>query len=379
VGRLWYLDYLRAGAMLFGILVHVTTLADFGRIELLTTVSHHFRMGTFFAVSGFFAGLLLARRGARGFLASRLLALGLPLLTGLVLLNPLALWAVYVWRTGPAGPDRLGEIVAAAFDPGNGIGDNFVWHLHLWFLFALMAYTLAAAPLWRLLGPDGAAPALGRAAARVPDALLPLAVALAVAGAVVAMRALFSVTGKPAGAPWLVLATMAYAPYYVLGLALHAQPRLWERLHCIDLPLVAAAAALWLLTELGPALPGGLGTVIGILTRELTVCAALFALLAVTRRLFPGPNRAGGFLAEGIYTAYLLHYLAIYVLALALRPWLPEGSALQFWTIAALTAAVTLGLHHLVVRHVPLLLLLLNGRPAARGGTAVAGGGGRPS
>jgi peptidoglycan/LPS O-acetylase OafA/YrhL len=101
--------------------------------------------------------------------------------------------------------------------------------------------------------------------------------------------------------------------------------------------------------------------------RELTVCASLFALLAVARWLFPAPNRLGGFVADGIYSAYLFHYLVIYLLALALRPLFPDGSALQFWTIAALTLGLTLGLHHLVIRRVPFLLLLLNGKPLPKG------------
>lgn len=372
--RFYYLDYLRAFAMVFGILVHVTTLADFGWLELVATVSHNFRMGTFFAVSGFFAGLLLTRRSLRTFLGSRFLALGLPLLVGLLVLNPPTLWAVYVWNIGPAGLDRLGEIVRLSFDTGNPIGANFVWHLHLWFLISLLCYTLAAPLLWRLAGPGGAGPAIGRLADRVPPALLALTVALTVAGAVVALRILFSLVGKPIGAPWIVLATLAYAPYYVLGLVLYAQPRIWDRLHRIDLPLIALAAALWAAAPLAVTLADPLASVIDILRRELTVCAVLFALLMLSRRLVSGPSRLGGLLSEGIYSAYIFHYLVIYTLALALRPLLPDGSALQFWVIAALTLLLTLGLHHLVIRRVPVLLLVLNGRPVPKPGPAVGQG-----
>lgn len=150
--RLYYLDYLRAFAMIVGILLHVTTLGDFGWLEVLGPVSHNFRMGTFFAVSGFFAALLLDRRSLRGFLGSRLLALGLAV--GLVLLIPLTLWMVHAWRLGPVGPDQLGRIVALSFDPRNGVGANFDWHLHLWFLISLLCYTLAA-PLLRPGCPRG--------------------------------------------------------------------------------------------------------------------------------------------------------------------------------------------------------------------------------
>jgi glucan biosynthesis protein C len=256
MGRLYYLDYLRAFAMVFGILVHVTTLADFGWLDLIPVISHNFRMGTFFAVSGFFAGLLLSRRSIGDFLGSRLLALGLPLIFGLLVLNPPALWAVYVWNMGPAGFDQMGEILRMSFQSRNEIGSSLTWHLHLWFLISLICYTLAAPLIWRLLGPRGAGPAIGRLADRVPPALQAVAVALVVVGAVVVMRFLFSTVGRSLGASWIVLATMAYSPYYVLGLALHAQPRLWERLHRIDLPLIALAAAGWGVALLAPALPG---------------------------------------------------------------------------------------------------------------------------
>jgi glucan biosynthesis protein C len=364
--RFYYLDYLRAFAMVVGILVHVTTLAEFGWLELVAAASHNFRMGTFFAVSGFFAGLLLTRRSLRAFLGSRALALGLPLLVGLVVLNPPALWEVYVWNMGPTDAGRLGAVLMLSFDPGNPIGANFVWHLHLWFLISLLCYTLAAPLLWRGLGPAGAGPALGRIADRVPPALQATAVALTVAAAVVALRIVFSLTAKPFGAPWILLATLAYAPYYLLGLVLHALPRLWQRLHRIDLPLIALAAGFWAAAPLTAALPDALASVIDILRRELTVCAAFFALLMLSRRLVSGASRLGDLVSEGIYSAYLLHYLVIYTLALALRPLLPDGSVLQFCTIATLTLGLTLGLHHLVIKRVPVLLLLLNGRPVPK-------------
>ena len=57
--RLFYLDHLRAFAMLFGVLVHTATLQTFGpALEAIPTVSFYFRMGTFFAVSGYFGALL---------------------------------------------------------------------------------------------------------------------------------------------------------------------------------------------------------------------------------------------------------------------------------------------------------------------------------
>ncbi len=94
-------DSLRAFLMLLGIPYHAAMVYH-SRIlwdvqspdksELLTFVSGvlvSFRMPAFFIVAGYFAAMMLEKRPAAEWLQGRLIRLGIPFLTGLVLLAPL--------------------------------------------------------------------------------------------------------------------------------------------------------------------------------------------------------------------------------------------------------------------------------------------------
>src|SRR5258705_912793 len=90
----WHaLDAVRGFALMLGIVLHATMSFLPGRIPLwivmdsersLTLavvfhVLHIFRMATFFLIAGFFARMMLQRRGVRGFIVDRLRRIALPL------------------------------------------------------------------------------------------------------------------------------------------------------------------------------------------------------------------------------------------------------------------------------------------------------------
>ena len=103
------LDFLRAGMMLLGIVLHVS-VSYIVRVEgappvpwpyadpdqthaafLLTGFIHLFRMPGFFLLAGFFAGLLIDKRGRRAFFGNRVMRILVPLLIGWVVLWPLTM------------------------------------------------------------------------------------------------------------------------------------------------------------------------------------------------------------------------------------------------------------------------------------------------
>jgi hypothetical protein len=69
---------------------------------------HIFRMSLFFAIAGFFAHLLIEKRGFKGFAANRLKRIALPFLvfwpSMLAALVGVAVWAASHAGTGPFGP-----------------------------------------------------------------------------------------------------------------------------------------------------------------------------------------------------------------------------------------------------------------------------------
>lgn len=327
--RLYYLDHLRAFAMLFGILVHSTTLQKFPpAIDFIPTLSDNFRMGTFFAVSGYFAALLLSKRPLDTFLTSRIMALAMPLSLGLIVLNPLNFVLIeHYWN-------------------GN---KDLPWHLHLWFLISLLCYTLSAPILVR------ASPILP--SLELPRAIEPLLVALCVVIAVLALRTVHSLFLEPFGAPWIVRATLSYWPYYILGVFLFARPALWNRLHVADPLLIFLVIGLHFFD--GP-------TPFEIARREITVCASLFFLLWAFRKFASAENALSGAVSGSVYTVYLFHYIFIYVIGIVTVGMFPDGSAWFFALVATLTFASTFAMHQFLVRRYAILGLIMNGKRPSR-------------
>jgi surface polysaccharide O-acyltransferase-like enzyme len=90
-----------------------------------------FALGPLFLLAGWFSARSLARRGPGGFAGSRLLRLGVPLVVYVVLIDPLTAYLGGGWRTVPLGTRPMEVSV-------------------LWFVAALLVFSLAYAALRRL-------------------------------------------------------------------------------------------------------------------------------------------------------------------------------------------------------------------------------------
>ncbi len=148
-------DALRAAMMLLGVALHSLTaystipdvwwlkdpqtsrLADMGLLFI-----HAFRLPAFFVMSGFFAALLVGRRGWQGFLENRISRLGLPFLLGMLVMYPfLKIASVYCWFLA-----RRPDAWAATLEwIGQDKLTKGIQPMHLWFLEVLMWLCLAAA------------------------------------------------------------------------------------------------------------------------------------------------------------------------------------------------------------------------------------------
>ena len=150
-------DALRAAMMLLGVFLHsATAYATFPDVwwlkdphpsqtgDALILLIHTFRLPVFFVMSGFFAALLVERRGPQGFLENRAARLGLPFLLGMLVLYPmLKISSVFAWAL-TSQPD------AWAFTRSwlaQGKLERAIEPMHLWFLEILMWLCLAAAAL----------------------------------------------------------------------------------------------------------------------------------------------------------------------------------------------------------------------------------------
>ena len=368
--RIHYMDNLRALAMLAGVVFHAALAysplmhpmwpaADAGSSVVVDAVAwflHMFRMPLFFAIAGYFAALLAARRGMAGLFRNRCARVLLPLL----LFTPLLL-ACMDWLTERAAqtvarPSPALAWIRAYIDQHGNMPSMPGW-AHLWFLFYLLLFTVM---VWvaSTLEMGG----IGRRIAAMPPLALIVALPLSLAPAL-------SLIGLPWPAPEFFVPSLwalaFFGSYFAFGYQLFRHDRLLDRLQSFSpLLLVGAVAAYIALFRLTggftaarpPAVQHGLHAL-------LEACAGfwmtLWCLLAA-RRWLDSRNATMRWLADGSYWVYLVHL----PLLLAIQYRLLDTQlhwTVEFASSVAATFLLSFASYQLLVRHT-VIGKLLNGR-----------------
>ena len=151
-----YLDNLRAFAMLLGVLLHAAMpyseffasiyfIVDGDKssvLQELVWLSHSFRMPLFFLIAGFFAHLLIRKRGLRGFVKNRLMRIGLPFLIFWPLCM-VAMVGVFVYAaTELNNRNPLLDHVMSSLQNPAAAEPQPPLTAHLWFLYYLLMFYL---------------------------------------------------------------------------------------------------------------------------------------------------------------------------------------------------------------------------------------------
>jgi peptidoglycan/LPS O-acetylase OafA/YrhL len=329
------LDVLRATAMFLGLAYHAcwAYVPDIGpwyvvqdvstaeAFKSLASVLHAFRMQAFFALSGFFAHLVLERRGLHGFVSDRARRLLIPLAVGAPLV------VLVDWLS-----QRASQAVGAySSDYHWGIGLS-VRPLHLWFL-VLLSFFVAVTAGAAALGLTGHS--MGRALGRVlawPELLL--------LGAVPTAWALTHF-GEPTPANGYLpqaAAVAHYGPFFALGFWL------WSARERVG-PLVRRR---WLFTALGLGLAGWLFTrdlqyrPEGLWWSALATWLLVLGLLGFAFGLETAPRPRLAAAVDASYWVYLVHYPLVLGghVALAKLPW---PALLKFLLVVGFATAGAVG------------------------------------
>ncbi len=316
--RMRYLDSLRGSLMLLGIVLHTSARFGVHRDALAggwegwTYVGgfiHLWRMPAFFVVAGFFATMVLSRRGVGQWWTRRVVRLGLPLTFGVLVVNS------FLW---PAKAYTRDDLVGMGF---GGVWDEYVVpHLgqlaHLWFLVHLLVYCSLLALLTWVARRWTNRPHVRGAAARL--VARPWIVA---AGLVVVVLgsawALHLQAEVPLDIPGL-RADSGFVPYAacffvgtLLGLAPGSFARLVDRLVWVAIPVALALPAL----VVGPD---------PVLVPETWVFAIAFVgsgwawtlvLLAVFKRFADRGGWPTRYLIDASLTVYLVHLPVVFLMA----------------------------------------------------------------
>lgn len=372
VDRLYYMDNLRALAMFAGVLFHAALAysplahpfvptADRAQSMALDTVIwflHLFRMPLFFVVAGFFAAMLVARRGLAGLFRNRLRRIALPFMVFWPLVHTALSWSTLHAAATVKNPSPL-LVLIQDFSQKEGLPAQMPGTAHLWFLYYLMFFYLLiwSAQNFELEKLGNYLRKLGRA---WQLGLLPLLLVPALA----AVSAPNPAPESPFPQFW---AFGYYGPFFAAGYLLYGHESLIERL-CPVVPWLLTASLLFyglfwfLLNRHTPSAEGPSASIsIAVLEAYISVWMTCSCLVAGRLCL----NRSHvllRYLADASYWIYLVHLPVLFAIQYGLMDldW-PWGS--KFATAVLATLGICLLSYHGLVRATVLRKVLGQARP----------------
>lgn len=384
--RFHSLDALRAFALLLGVAFHaaesfepgvetywaVADASPSGLLGILRHASHSFRLEVFFLIAGFFARLLVHRRGTVAFLHNRAGRILVPLVVGWLVLYPLL---VYLWLVGAGVGGRLDQFgippelrgaSPALLTLGFFATLQFVPRFdltHLWFLHQLLVLYALALPLraaWhRWMDPTGVRlirvdRLVSRVLASPWNVVL---LALASLPALLLMDSWGVDTPKSSLIPHLPT-TLLFGFQFGLGWLLHRQPRLLEVLaRRWATPLVlgtllvlpTAEGLRWLqplgLTPANAPWLRGAHTIL----YALMMWGFVLGLLGAFVRFRRTPSLRWRYVADASYWVYLAHLPLVVWLQVLMARW-PVHWTLKYPLILAIATAACFVSYRYLVR-----------------------------
>ena len=388
--RIFYLDNLRAIALLLGIFLH-SGLSYCALTQELwpsadTTTSwlfdywiwfiHTFRMPLFFLIAGFFAHYLVQKRGVKGFIKNRLLRIALPFvifwpiviasILGILLYAaanmPVDNTIIRLFQAGMENPEAAKEY------------DQPLSTSHLWFLYYLTLFCLGTALIYRF-GKGGSKLFVGMAKPWVSLILLPLVTIL-----------ILSNTGMPHPAPerfkpelW---ALAFFGLFFTMGWAFYTNREWLEKIsaywpYLIASSLIATVVLLLNLPEpiklvLDPDLMKKAFEVkfttdhfLRVIATSVLAWHMTILCLIGTKRFLNKSNALLRYISDGSYWAYIVHLPLVAYLQLVFNP-IHMPIVLEFFIIVAVTLAGSYLSYAVLVRPTP-IGWLLNGRKKVAG------------
>ena len=383
--RLDYLDATRAFALVLGIVFHASlsfmpvfmgwAVQDISTSPLVSgfmTVSHSFRMETFFLLAGFFSHLNFHHKGAGEFVRSRGLRLLVPFGAGWFILHPLIISGWIMGSASLRGQVKIGAALLGGFQTLTTLPAGLFTGSHLWFLYYLAlitALTLAVRGAVNTMGVwQGLivrrVDALMAALAQSPAT--PVILAVPTAGALWFMRIWGMDTPDQSLIPNLPVLAI-YGGCFSLGWLLSRQRELL-------IPIAQLKPGRWLLAGIGITTILWLGEierdpgqphfeaahVAYVAGYALTLWSLVFLTMGVFQRISRKPNAFIRYVADSSYWMYLIHLPVVVWLQVAVAE-LPLHWSLKLAAISTITIGFSLLTYDLFVRST-LIGWLLNGQ-----------------
>lgn len=369
-----YWDPLRALLMLLGIPYHASLLyshalpwdiKDFETSPVLSALGAAlvtFRMPAFFLVAGYFSIMVIGKKGKMRWLRQRFLRLGLPFIVAVLLLGPLQLFMLQL--SGIAKGDitvtQMMESLPDLLQPSEQ------WIMHLWFLPALITYSVLLAGLLYLLERPPLVEAKDwfyRVSGRYPLlfftalCIFPVLWEWMVYGsgllAAESENGLFLIYER-ASDPYA-----RYLPFFIIGALLRRDRALFHRFRQTGM-LTGIVASGSIATAVTLRLQNPfVNSAMLVLASAIAAVTMSRLLIDLACRYFDRPSPLARGMTDASFTIYLLHHPLIYAFGtLFILISLPP--AFEFAIIVVATTATAYMLHQ-AIRRSPLALFLFNG------------------
>lgn len=350
--RLHALDAVRAYALLLGVVLHSVAgfLQDFPVAAWLDTPSttaaiiyyciHVFRMSAFFLMAGFFARMVVERRGVKAFALDRGKRIALPLfvmgpIVMLLIGVGFALGALvhgvdYLQALGAQMQAEQATAAAKGAKPLDGI------LAHLWFLYYLLIFYALALGLRALVRAVDARGSVAAFFDRIVAFLLgglwgPVLIALPIAAYVWQRQSWTEWLGLPAPQSLVpdTTALVGYGIAFGLGWLLHRQPqrllnlqKSWALYFGVAVVLTIYCLSIIGTTPLwkGPNLEGS-ARILYATAYMTAVWCWVFAAVGAAVRFLSSPHPVTRYLADASYWVYIMHMVTIMFFIILLRPY----------------------------------------------------------
>jgi len=333
--RLHYLDSARALLMTLGVPFHaamvyvigsgwlVDSPVDSQALTYLAGALHTFRMHAFFFISGFFAALLVSRKGGVPWLKDRWVRLGIPLVASILVIVPIH--------------------VILLSEPDNIRGINIA---HLWFLVVLLVYCSAYALLYKIINQQ-----------KFSLISRPFFSATLCGVYYLILRNLWHFPEFIAGFP--IYDVFQYAPFFLLGSMMQSPVSQWERFTDIKFShILAAVSSIVVVTSFKEYLDLPLAAYDFLFGASSLLGTVL--VLGLCRKYLSRDNKYVLVLVDASFTVYLFHhpiviFLGKYYLGVNWPP------LVEFSIITAVAFLLSFSVHRYLVSKNKWLTFIFNG------------------
>ena len=345
--RIVYMDTLRAFLMILGVFYHAALIyrlrdGNLWRVNspethiafnYLSEFVHSFRMPAFFIIAGFFAAMLISKYGVSTFARNRYVRLGVPLLFFGLAVNPFMALSSANVDVSPLSPVYW---------------MSGAWLAHLWFLQNLIIYTVVIFGIYKLYP-------------RIEQHIEWMDINYGWLMLIFATWGLLSLTSHMAGWGFVYgdKGVIRYFPYFAFGLIcfknkLVAHNFIRQRNnYLIVIAFLLGSVALreypfWQAIQ-GP-----------LLSMHGLACAGI--LIQVFQALSGLYNQVIRDISDASYTIYLLHQPLIVWFGYLIID-IEINIFAEYLILTIFTCSFCFFFHHSLVKKIPLLTFLFNGKP----------------